>query len=203
VKPVVDAALSPVQSERPVRAKDEPVEFGNLNFPSFVDVYRTVGGKAERILDKETSEHVTSRFIFAQAFFLKEGMRLESISLALKKFGGDGTIYVDLVKDDRGKPGLSGLRSKPVFLESVDKRKGYHWVDFSFPGDTPLVLGEGRYWIVLRHSGEVIMNWFYTPGKVHSGPFDTRTTSKGHTWEDILNCDFVFKIRGMKSGGDT
>ena len=60
------------------------------------------------------------------------------------------------------------------------------------------MLRKGKYWIVLRHSGEAVMTWFFTPGKSYSGPEDTRSTSRGYLWEDILAYDFVFRVKGVR-----
>jgi hypothetical protein len=117
----------------------------------------------------------------------------------MKKFGGDGMVYLDIVADDKGKPGLAGVRSTLVSLEQIRKTPGYGWVDFPIPADIP-PLQAGKYWIVLRHSGEVIMNWFYTPGKRYGGPDDTRSTARGWQWEDLLTYDFVFKVKGKVAG---
>jgi len=51
---------------------------------------------------------------------------------------------------------------------------------------------------VLRHSGDVIMNWFYIPGNPYGDADDTRSTIKGFKWEDILNYDFVFKVKAKR-----
>ena len=152
-----------------------------------------------RILDKETSEYATSSHVYAQAIQVEQDMALEKISLAMHKFGGDGTLYLDFVIDDGGKPGLiAGIRSQPLFLDKVSRRPGYSWVDFNYTDDggRPLVK-KGKYWIVLRHSGDAILTWFYIPGKPYSRGDDTRSTAKGYKWEDILNYDFVFKVRGI------
>ena len=55
----------------------------------------------------------------------------------------------------------------------------------------------GKYWIVLRRSGEAILNWLYTPGKPYGGPDDTRSIARGWQWDDILTYDFVFKVAGQ------
>ena len=171
--------------------------FGNMDFPNLVNGYSVQGNVGTRILDKETSEYVTSQYIFAQAFNLKDGMTLDKVSLAMRKFGGDGNVYVDLVKDEGGRPKiLDGIRSNLVSLEKITRKPGYYWVDFSFPKDVQSSLKPGKYWIVLRSSGEAIMNWFYIPGKPYSDGDDTRSTAKGFKWEDILNYDFVFKVAG-------
>jgi hypothetical protein len=117
----------------------------------------------------------------------------------MHKFGGNGTLYIDLVADDAGKPALQGYRSLPVFLDALDRKPGYSWLTFTFPeGATETMLQKGKYWIVLRHSGDAIMTWFFIPGKSYSGPEDTRSTSKGYLWEDILAYDFVFRVRGVR-----
>jgi hypothetical protein len=169
-----------------------------MEFPTLVEIYQAVGDTGTRILDKETAEYVTSKYIYAQAFSTTDRMTLHGVSLAMKKFGGDGYLYLDVVRDENGKPGLSGERSLPVSLSDLKPRPGYYWVDFSFAkrGDPLPNLPPGKYWIVLRHSGEAIVNWFYIPGKPYGGGDDTRSTAKGWRWEDILNYDFVFKVRG-------
>jgi transglutaminase-like putative cysteine protease len=187
----------PVEVKKPL--KGERVEFGNMEFPNFVDLFQVEGDKGIKIMDKETAEYVTSTNVFAQAVQVDAPLAVEKVSLAMRKFGGDGSIFVDLVADDRGKPGMSGMRSLPTYLDSIPRKPGYYWVDFSFPSDGT-VLKKGKYWLVLRRSGDAIMNWFYIPGKPYSSGDDTRSTAKGFRWEDILNYDFVFKVRGVVQG---
>jgi len=187
----------PPLQKPPIPARGSAVIFGNMEFPNLVDSYSVQGNVGTRILDKETSEYVTSQYIFAQAFNLKSGLELESVSLAMRKFGGDGNVYVDLVRDDNGRPNiLDGVRSQMVSLEGISRKPGYYWVDFPFAGDAQSRLKPGKYWIVLRTSGEAIMNWFYIPGKPYSDSDDTRSTAKGFQWEDIRTYDFVFKVSG-------
>ena len=189
------ARLQTLKAKKPV--KGAQLVFGNMEFPNLVNGYSVHGDTGTRILDKETSEYVTSQYIFAQAFSLKDSLDLDKVSLAMRKFGGDGTVYVDLVKDEGGKPNiLAGMRSDLVSLEKISRKPGYYWVDFSFPPDAQSHLKPGKYWIVLRYSGEAIMNWYYIPGKPYSDSDDTRSTAKGFQWEDILNFDFVFKVTG-------
>jgi len=177
-------------------SKKGKIEFGNTEFPSLVDLYKIVNSKGVRVLDKETAEYVTSQYVYAQAFEISEPLRILKISLAMHKFGGDGTIYIDLVKDRNGVPSFSGTRSLPLFLEDIKRGPGYYWVNFSFP--EPVKLQPGRYWIVLRHSGDVIMNWFYIPGNPYGQPDDTRSTKQGYRWQYILNYDFVFKVTALR-----
>lgn len=186
----------------PAHKKPRPgtqLAFGNMDFPALVNLYNVRGDTGTRVFERETSEYVTSKYIFAQAIQVKDRMNLEKISLAMRKFGGDGSVYIDLVKDKGGKPDImQGIRSNLLDLEKIARRPGYYWVDFSFPpdGNKPPQLAPGKYWIVFRASGEAIMNWFFTPGKPYSEGDDTRSTAKGFQWEDILNYDFVFKVSG-------
>jgi len=188
---------------KPIHKKSVPgsrLVFGNMEFPTLVSLYNVKGNTGTRVFERETSEYVTSRHIYAQAFNVTDRMSLDRISLAMRKFGGDGSVYLDLVKDAGNKPDImQGIRSNLVDLEKIPRHKpGYYWVDFSFPpeGSRPHQLLPGKYWIVLRASGEAIMNWFFIPGKPYSGGDDTRSTAKGFQWEDILNYDFVFKVDG-------
>jgi transglutaminase-like putative cysteine protease len=175
------------------------VVLGNIEFPALVATYTISGNKGSGLLDAETAEYVTSTYVYAQAFALDEPMAVRDVSLAMHKFGGDGTLYMDLVADDGGKPALRGARSLPVFLDTFEKKPGYSWLTFPFPKGSPeTVLRKGKYWIVLRHSGEAVMTWFFIPGKSYSGPEDTRSTSKGYLWEDILAYDFVFRVKGIR-----
>jgi transglutaminase-like putative cysteine protease len=187
---------------KPPEPKPKPlpsvvIEFGNMEFPSLVNAYKITGNTGIETLDAETAEYVTSTNIYAQAFKTDRPFRVETISLAVHAFGGDGTVYIDLISDNNGKPGLKGIRSFPLFLDKIKKKQGYYWVDFKFPqDDVNAYLKNGKYWILLRRSGEAIITWFYTPGKSYGDPEDTRSTIKGYRWEDILNYDFVFKVRG-------
>lgn len=183
---------------RPPSATREVV-LGNMEFPSLVATYSISGGRGSKLLDAETAEYVTSTYVYAQAFTLDAPMRLRDVSLAMHKFGGDGTLYMDVVADGGDRPALKGCRSLPVFLDTFARRPGYSWMTFRFAQGTPeTVLQKGKHWIVLRHSGEAIATWFFIPGKSYSGPDDTRSTSKGYQWEDVLAYDFVYRVRGVR-----
>jgi hypothetical protein len=195
-KPQIAMVIEPVHKTlRPGTA----IVLGNMDFPALVNLYNVKGDTGTRVFERETSEYVSSKHIFAQAIQVKNRMSLKKISLAMHKFGGDGSVYIDLVKDRGGKPDImQGIRSNLLDLEKISRKPGYYWVDFSFPpdGNKPQHLDVGKYWIVFRASGEAIMNWFFTPGKPYSEGDDTRSTAKGFQWEDILNYDFVFKVNG-------
>ncbi|UFS71710.1 hypothetical protein LPW11_05830 [Geomonas sp. RF6] len=77
----------------------------------------------------------------------------------------------------------------------MNQRPDYSWIDFRWPD--PPVLAPGKHWLVLRHSGEAIVNWFLTPGKRVGSPDDTRSTAQDWQWEDVLAGEFVYRIRGM------
>ena len=172
-----------------------PVEIGNRDFPTMVEIFQVDGNVGQRSYDRETAEYVTSKYLFAQAFTLDAPLALNDAGLAMRKFGGDGTVYIDLVRDEGGKPSLDGVRSMPVSLEKITRKPGYYWVDFILPEKT--ILAPGKYWLILRHSGEAIMNWFYTPGKRVGGPDDSRSTAQGWQWEDVLVGEFVYRVRGV------
>ena len=192
----------PVLPVEPVVAKPRTgsvIVFGNMEFPEKVNLFDVKGNTGTRVFERETSEYVTSNYIYAQAIQVKHGMALDKISLAMRKFGGDGAVYIDLVRDKDGKPDiLDGVRSNMLDLEKIHRKPGYYWVDFFFPPTAGKAyrLNAGKYWIVFRASGEAIMNWFFTPGKPYGEGDDTRSTAKGFKWEDILNYDFVFKVSG-------
>jgi len=93
-----------------------------MEFPNLVELFRIEGDKGVKIMDKETAEYVTSKYIYFQVFMLERRAIIEKVTLAMHKFGGDGTIYIDLVKDDNGKPGLISYRSKPVFVGNIKKQ---------------------------------------------------------------------------------
>jgi len=183
----------------PVPVKPGPgtaIEIGNRDFPTLVELYHVEGNIGRRSFDRETAEYVTSKYKYAQAFTLDTPLSLKEIALAMRRFGGDGMIYIDLVRDDNGKPSsVEGVRSSMVSLETITRRPGYYWVDF--PLQDAARLAPGKYWIVLRHSGEAIMNWFYTPSKRINGPDDTRSTARGWQWEDVLAGEFVYRVRGV------
>ena len=200
-KPVIE--IPPSERPKPKPAKVmERVEFGNTEFPSFVDIFVKGKGGEEgyKTLDKETAEYVTSEYTYAQAFTISRQMKLEEINLAMHKFGGRaGSLWLDVVKDDNGKPGMEGVRSFPLNLDTVKYSPGYQWFPFRFAkesSDNP-TLTPGRYWIIFRKSKDAIVNWFYIPGNPYGDADDTRSTSQGIDWLDILNYDFNFKAAGV------
>lgn len=182
------------QPAKPKPAPGTVVETGNTDFPSLVEVYQVEGNIGRRSFDRETAAYATSKDLYAQAFTLDVPLALRDVGLAMHKFGGSGMVYLDLVRDDEGRPGLDGIRSQPLSLERIAPRPGYYWVDFRLPEGSRLE--PGKYWLVLRHSGEAIMNWFFTPGKRVNGPDDTRSTAQGWRWEDVLAGEFVYRVRG-------
>lgn len=205
---VMTSSLAPSLIEAPPQGQKAPplpvpsagpAEFGNMEFPSLIDFYVQIKGEGHKTFDKETAEYVTGDITYAQAFTVARPLRLDTVSLAMHKFGGRiGSLWIDVVKDDGGRPGMVGVRSRPVFLDKVKYSAGYKWFDFSFApadADKPL-LKEGRYWIILRHSKDTVVNWFYTPGNPYGLPDDARSTSKGVDWSNIMNYDFNFKVKG-------
>lgn len=183
----------------------KPFVYGNLDFPEGLNFAfpRQVSGaldqssfQLQRSFLVETAEYVTAKTRFAQMFILNEPIRLENIALALHKFGGSGTLWLELSEEKNGKPGQTAVRSKPVRLEFMQTRQGYHWIDFDFSAEG-IILSPGRYWFFLNYNGGAIVNWFYSYGKP-VGPSDgTRSRAIGQSgWPTILSFEFNYRVTG-------
>ena len=219
-KPVIE--VPPVEKPKPKPPKVmERIEFGNMAFPSFVDIFTKSKGEelGYKTLDKETAEYVTSEYTYAQAFSIERPLRIDEINLAMHKFGGRaGSLWIDVVKDEKGKPSMEGIRSYPLNLDTIKYFPGYQWFPFKFSKESPVspmgpliegdrgrqgqasdnpVVAPGRYWIILRRSKDAIINWFYIPGNPYGDADDTLSTAQGIDWSNILNYDFNFKVTGM------
>jgi len=184
-----------------------PFVYGNLQFPENVDfafprATKSKGkGKFEmsRNFLVETAEYVTTNATqYAQVVELQKPVTLHQIGLALHKFGGEGWLWVDVFKDDAGKPGEPLFTTQMVNLDDISAKPGYRWVDFSFAEKERPVLMPGAYWIALGFSGTPIMNWFYTYGKPIGPVYGTRYKSVfALDWSGALNYEFNYKVAGM------
>jgi hypothetical protein len=189
-----------------------PFEYGNLDYPrnfNFLlarlygaDVALTKGILKPNFI-VETAEYVTGKQKFGQVFVLQEPIRLQQIRLALHNFGGDGTLWLELSEEIEGKPGETAETSKKIPLSVVKTGYGYDWVDFDF-SQKGLILSPGRYWFVLKWSGNPIVNWFYTYGKP-LGPIDgTRSCALDENdWERILSFEFNYDVVGLKTNEES
>lgn len=188
---------------------DKAFLFGNLDFPQDVDFIFTRGPAQKGVEDEyemrknfnvETSEYVTTKLTqYAQVVALKEPLRLIKVGLALHKFGGSGQLWIDLMKDEGGKPGIVLATSDLMSLDQLPGKPGYDWVDFDFSRDPP-ILSPGKYWIGLGFTGSPIVNWFYTYGKP-VGPVDG-TRYKGvyeEDWSGALAFEFNYRVVGWSS----
>jgi len=183
-----------------------PFLYGNLDYPENVDFAFPRGVKssgAEQFETQnnflvETAEYVTSqRTQYAQIFVLKKPVKLKQVGLALHNFGGDGWLWIDLFKDNKGKPGALLATSEMINLDQISPRPGYRWEDFDFSRDNPELM-PGSYWIALGFTGSPIVNWFYTYGKP-VGPVDG-TRYRGvfdRDWSGALSYEFNFRIKGF------
>jgi len=211
-QPVVLAASPPppppvVKPEEVKKLRyTKPYTFGNLEFPEGVDFLftrgpATAGGEGQFELRKnflvETAEYVTRSAQYAQTFILPKPVQLQKVGLALHKFGGDGFLWVELLKDDGRMPGERIATSAMVSLDELSSRPGYFWVDFDFSKESP-VLAPGRYWIALGFTGSPIVNWFYSYGKP-VGPVDgTRyRTILDTEWSKSLAFEFNYRVQGL------
>ena len=137
--------------------------------------------------------------VFAQAFDLENPTLVQDISLALRRFGGQsGQLWLELMDDVNGAPGGEPVLSGRVSVASLPMEGGYRWVAFPFgSGASKVALTPGRYWVVLRYSGDAICNWFYIYGNPYGSPDGTRSRRAGETaWNTIRNYDFNFRVRG-------
>jgi transglutaminase-like putative cysteine protease len=204
----IEEAALPVLPPPPA-AEGGLIVFGNMDFPERLTLFAASGDTGFKTFDKETAEYVTGDRAYAQAFVIERPMRVSSVSLAMHRFGGRaGSLWVDVVKDSSGAPGMDGARSMPLALDAVAYSPGYSWFDFSFagPGAEGPVLAPGRHWIILRRSKDAIVNWFYSPGNRYNAPDDARSTwgadkgvgrgAGGGPWANVLNLDFNFKVTG-------
>jgi hypothetical protein len=184
-----------------------PFLFGNLEFPENFD-FAFPRGPASATGDNrfqmtrnflvESAEYVTTKLTqYAQVFVLRKPVKLGKIGLALHKFGGDGQLWVELLEDNKGKPGNPISTTDFINLSQLSVRPGYRWVDFDFGRDKP-VLMPGSYWIALGFTGSPIVNWFYTYGKP-VGPVEG-TRYKGvyqADWSGALSYEFNYRVIGL------
>jgi transglutaminase-like putative cysteine protease len=182
-----------------------PVAFGNLEFPREIRLFEPVktSGKGQFSLEQnymvETAEYVTGDTLYAQAFEVDQPMLLTDLSLALHRFGGEsGELWIELYEDNDG-PGTLITKSRPIQSAAIrTPANRYEWVPFSLEGSKTIVKENRRYWIILKFTGDPIINWFYTYGKVVSPEDGTRATlAKQVVWNQILNNEFNFRLRGL------
>ena len=198
----------PVFSENEKKAfrYERPFVHGNVVFPEDVDfafprATRPAGADAfemRRNFLVETAEYVTTNLTqYAQVVVLQKPVRLDKVGLALHNFGGEGTLWVDLLADRDGRPGDPVAASAIVNLDEISPRPGYRWVDFDFSRESP-VLMPGSYWIALGFSGSPVVNWFYTYGKPVGPVHGTRYKGVfAGEWSGALNYEFNYRIVGL------
>lgn len=183
----------------------KPFVFGNLEFPEEVnfafsrEVTNTGGGTAElrKNFLVETAEYVTSSAQYAQVFVLSESIDLKKVALALQKFGGEGTLWLEILNDENNLPGARLATSEFLSIEALSSRPGYRWQPFDF-SKANLRLAPGRYWLALGFTGSPVINWFYSYGKP-VGPTDgTRyKTIFDENWSNSLTYEFNYRVEGL------
>jgi hypothetical protein len=89
--------------------------------------------------------------------------------------------------------------SRRISVAGVVPFGGYRWLVFDFDaGQGGPILGPGRYWVILRHTGDAIFNWYFTPGTAYGDSDDSRARPRGRTgWNDILTYRFNFRVSGL------
>lgn len=204
--PVTPPPPPPAQS---VRRQDltKLVEFGNLDFPASLRIFTAAeaadGGAAQRAARTfvvETADYATGRDELAQAFRTDGPIVVSQISLAMQKFGGQtGEIWLELFADKDRKPGARLGESRRIPVSALLARGGYRWVIFDVAPDTHgTLLQPGRYWAVLRSTGDGIFNWYFSPGNAYGEPDDSRSSARGvGDWSNILNYRLNFRVTGL------
>ena len=183
----------------------KPFVTGNLEFPEGVnfifarETHESEAGSVElrKNFLVETAEYVTSKYQYVQTFDLISTLNLETIGLAMHKFGGSGTLWLELREDINGSPAAEvAVRSSNVDLRTMSSKPGYEWIDFSFKNQN-LMLTPDRYWISLAYEGSPIVNWFYSYGKP-VGPVDgTRYRSwQENDFSQVLGFEFNYRVTG-------
>jgi transglutaminase-like putative cysteine protease len=206
--PPVVTPPPPVITPPPIRRQDltRLVEFGNLDFPASLRIFGGAeGGSPGAVLSRrtfvvETADYATGREELAQAFSVDQPLVLSRLSLALQKFGGQtGELWLELLEDRGRKPGPRLAESRRLQVGALIERGGYRWVVFDFgPGDQAPLLGPGRYWAILRITGDGIFNWYFALGNAYGDPDDTRSRVRGTAdWTNILNYRFNFRVTGL------
>ncbi|MBI3813826.1 MAG: transglutaminase domain-containing protein [Nitrospinae bacterium] len=185
----------------------KPTEFGNLNFPEVIDIFAKkaeVSTATDVSMSSsfvvESAEYVTDKEVFAQSFEIKTPMTIKDISLAMHKFGGThGDLWIEIMEDKNGSPVGDKIEGDRIPINNIRYFNGYKWIPFSLERKR-IILSPGRYWVVLRYSGDAIFNWFYIYGNPYGIPDDTRSRMmESSGWNNILNYDFNFRVRGMEA----
>ena len=186
------------------------VTLGNLEFPEGVNFafsreQSTGTGGAQELRKNflvETAEYVTRSAQYTQVFVLNKPLQLQKLGLALQKFGGDGFLWVEILKDEKAPtgqmvPGARLASSGLIPLQQLSSQPGYRWQDFDFT-KANLKLAPGRYWIALGFTGTPVINWFYSYGKP-VGPSDgTRyKTILDTDWSSSLSYEFNYRVVGL------
>jgi transglutaminase-like putative cysteine protease len=189
---------------------NKPVTIGNFEFPegvnfAFARELATGAGGAQELRKNflvETAEYVTRSAQYAQIVVLNKPLQLQKVSLALQKFGGEGFLWIEILKDEKAPsgqmvPGERLASSGLISLNELNANPGYRWQDFDF-SKAGLKLTPGRYWIALGFSGTPVVNWFYSYGKP-VGPSDgTRyKTILDQDWSNSLSYEFNYRVVGL------
>jgi len=189
---------------------NKPATLGNLEFPEGINFAfareLATGAEGAQELRKnflvETAEYVTRSAQYAQIFVLNKTLQLQKIGLALQKFGGEGFLWIEILKDEKAPsgqmvPGARLASSGLISLNELSSNPGYRWQDFDF-SKAGQKLMPGRYWIAVGFTGTPVVNWFYSYGKP-VGPSDgTRyKTILDQDWSSSLSYEFNYRVIGL------
>lgn len=154
------------------------------------------------VFSQEMDVYATSEKMYAQKFTVPVDFSLESVALAVCKFGGDdGALWVEVREDRNSKPGMRDFdvaSSRPVDISKIKFDSTYPWLVFrGFAGRKTIPLKKGSYWIVLRYQGDAIFNWRCQMGNFYGDGTDTLAGNiKKPAWDEVVNVDLNFKVSG-------
>ena len=196
-----------IKKETPKILQDDIVEIG-FGMGSLEEIHKEVSESSYKsnATGQITYQYVTEAGkakepqIYAQAFTIDKPLIVDAVYLLMHNFGGPmGKIWVELRKDNKGSPAFSGYRSRPKNFDTEGGKyiHGYSWFEFSYESVAKKTLEPGKWWIVLRHDGNAIVNWQCIWGNPYGDPDDTKSTRRmTNKWDNLVNVDFNFRVRG-------
>lgn len=133
-----------------------------------------------------------------QGVVLDAPFELTGLELALaRSVGGTGKVWVEIRSDRDGRPGETAVKTETVTAEQIGTDPT--WVNFPLPGDPPLLLMPGIYWLRPISESEATLVWLYSPGNPFGWPSDTLKIYPAPDRPlETMNADFYFCLQGFK-----
>lgn len=137
----------------------------------------------------------------AQSFTVAAGIDIDAVDLYLQKFGLPvANLTVEIRADNAGNPGSLMGTSDIVAASSVNSGSG---AVKTFGFSTPVTVGAGSYWLVLRVSSITTFDVsnrlliYYTSGS-YGGGVAKQDTANSNVWTAFgAGADLYFEVRGI------